>query len=269
MRFLSFTSGSCGNCYYLGTEPGNDGRSKALLIDAGASMRRVKKIMQEKKLCIDDVRGILVTHDHLDHIRFLGTFCKYLRAGVYAPKKLHGALAVHSFTKDHIAGCRRVMPEGEWVKVDDCFEVRYFVVPHDATQTVGYAVRCEGRLFVLMTDLEHVTPEAMDLACQADTVVIESNYDYDMLINGPYPPELKRRILDEGHLCNSDCASAIKQFYHPGLRNIFLCHLSGENNTPDIAYKNALSALESIGVEKGTVHLRTLDRGVPGPLIVL
>lgn len=269
MRFMSFTSGSCGNCYYLGTEPGADGRSRALLIDAGASMRRVKKIMMEKKLCIDDVCGILVTHDHLDHIRFLGTFCKYLRARVYAPKKLHGALAVHSFTKDHVAGCRQVLDSQDWTSVSDCFEIRYFVVPHDATQTVGYAVRCEGHLFVLMTDLEHVTPEAMELASVADTVVIESNYDYDMLVNGPYPPELKKRILNEGHLCNDDTAAAIKEFYHDGLRNLFLCHLSGENNAPKIAYDCAMNALCEIGVEKGRVHLRTLERGVPSPLINL
>ncbi len=265
---MSFTSGSCGNCYYLGTEPGADGRSHALLIDAGASMRRVKKIMLDNKLCMDDVFGILVTHDHLDHIRFLGTFCKYLRMKVFTSQKLHGALSAHTFTRDHIAACRAVLGP-EWNDVGNGFEVRYFVVPHDATQTVGYAVRCEGHLFVLMTDLEHVTPEAMELACQADTVVIESNYDYDMLINGPYPSELKKRILDEGHLCNDDTASAIKEFYHPGLRNLFLCHLSGNNNTPAIAYECASAALSSIGVEKGSVHLRTLDRGVPSPLIAL
>lgn len=266
---MSFTSGSCGNCYYLGTKPGPDGVSHAILIDAGASMRRVKRMMADNKLSLEDVGGILITHDHLDHIRFLGTFCKYLRPKVYTTKKLHGALAAHSFTKDHIGGCRAVLEADQWNDIGNGFEVRYFIVPHDATQTVGYAVRCKGHLFVLMTDLEHVTPEAMKLACQADTVVIESNYDYDMLINGPYPPELKKRILDEGHLCNSDCALAIKKFYHPELRNLFLCHLSGNNNTPDIAYKNALAALNEIGVAKGTVHLRTLDRGVPSPLIVL
>lgn len=268
MKFMSFTSGSCGNCYYLGTETKDGKQAEGILIDAGASMRRVKRIMQDNKLALDKVHGILVTHDHLDHIRFLGTFCKYLRPKVYATKKLHGALATHSFTKDHIAGCRSVLADNQWNKVGS-FEVRYFVVPHDATQTVGYAVRHDGHLFVLMTDLEHVTPEAMELAKQADTVVIESNYDYDMLINGPYPPELKERILNEGHLCNRDTADAIKEFYHPELKNLFLCHLSGNNNTPDIAYKNALAALEEVGVAKGVVHLRTLDRGVPSPLITL
>lgn len=267
MRFMSFTSGSCGNCYYLGTTPDKDGNCKALLIDAGASMRRVKKIMADNQLKLEHIGGILITHDHLDHIRFLGTFCKYLRPKVFATKKLHGALASHSFTKDHIAPCRELLSEG-WNSLGE-FEVRYFVVPHDATQTVGYAVRCENHLFVLMTDLEHVTEEAMELASQADTVVIESNYDYDMLINGPYTPELKRRILDEGHLCNTECSAAIKEFYHPGLKNLFLCHLSGNNNTPQIAYNNALAALSELGIQKGEIHLRALERGVPSPLINL
>lgn len=268
MQFLSFTSGSCGNCYYLGTEAAAGKAAGGILIDAGASMRRVKRVMQDCKLSLDTVHSILVTHDHLDHIRFLGTYCKYLRPRVCATRKLHGALAAHSFTKDHIAACRFVLEENTWNKVGD-FEVKFFEVPHDATQTVGYAVRYEDRLFVLMTDLEHVTREAMELAKQADTVVIESNYDYDMLVNGPYPPELKARILNEGHLCNSETAQAIKEFYHPGLKNLFLCHLSGNNNTPEIAYNCALAALEEIGVQKGTVHLRTLERGVPSPVIRL
>lgn len=269
MEFLSFSSGSCGNCYYIGTDPDVFGRRKALLIDAGVSMRRVKKIMTDNKLNINELCGILVTHEHLDHIRFLGTYCKYLSVKVFTTKKLHGVLAAHTFTRDHIASCRAVMGEGEWVDIADAFKVKYFVVPHDATQTVGYAVRCEGRLFVLMTDLDHMTEEALSFARMADTVVIESNYDYNMLVNGPYTPELKARILNEGHLCNEETAQAIRQFYHPGLRNLFLCHLSANNNTPALAYNSALAALEDLGVERGSVHLRALERGSASPLIYL
>lgn len=262
MQFISFTSGSCGNCYWLGE--GDNG----ILIDAGASMRSVKRAMAERGLDISKVSAMLVTHDHLDHIRFLGTYCKYLMPKVYTSRKLHGALAAHSFTKYHIASCRAVLAPDAWNDVAG-FEVRYFVVPHDATQTIGFAIRKDGRLIVLMTDLEHVTEEAMAFSKEADTVIIESNYDTDMLMHGPYTPELKRRILDEGHLSNDKCAEAIREFYHPGLRNLFLCHLSGNNNTPKLAYDNALAALTSIGIKKGTVHLRTLERGVAGPLIEL
>lgn len=269
MRFISFTSGSCGNCYWLGPDESMMSSGTGILIDAGASMRRVKKIMEEHRLGLDDISAILITHDHLDHIHFLGTFCKYRMPKVCTTKKLHSALARHTFTRDHIGPCRHILEEGQWNDVSG-YKIRYFEVPHDATQTVGYAVLCEdGHLLVLMTDLEHVTPEAMALAKEADTVVIESNYDYDMLINGPYTPELKNRILKEGHLSNDATAAAIREFWHPGLKNLFLCHLSGNNNTPKLAYDNARAALSQIGVEPGTVHLRTLDRGKPSPLLNL
>lgn len=267
MRFISFTSGSCGNCAYLCPDEGEKD-SGGILIDAGASMRRVKAVMAENGLSINDIGAVLVTHDHLDHIRYLGTFCKYAHINVCTTKKLHSALAVNPFTKDHISGCRQVLEAGEWNNVAG-FQVRYFIVPHDATQTVGYAIRRKGSMFVLMTDLESVPAEAMELSSQADTVVIESNYDYDMLMNGPYPDLLKKRILNEGHLSNDACAEAIKKFYHPSMKNLFLCHLSGNNNHPQLAYDSAVKALEMLGVEKGSVNLRVLHRGIPGPLICL
>ena len=266
MRFVSFTSGSCGNCCWIGPDRREDG--PGVLIDAGASMRAVKREMFARGLSLDDIGAILVTHDHLDHIRFLGTFCKYRSPQVCAPAKLHRALSAHPFTKDHIASCRRVLKDSE---EEVCgMTVRWFEVPHDATQTVGYALQDrEGHLLVMMTDLEHVTPEGLELAAKADTLIIESNYDTDMLLSGPYPPELQRRILDEGHLSNDACADALRRIWHQGLKNIFLCHLSGNNNTPEKAYKNALQALGEIGVQQGEVNLRTLQRGVAGPLLQL
>lgn len=233
-------------------------------------MRRVGRMMADVGLSLDDVTSILVTHDHLDHIRFLGTFCKYKAPKVCTTRRLHGVLACHTFTRDHIASCRMVLDSKTWTALGGGFSVRWFDVPHDATQTVGYAIVCpDGHKFVLMTDLEHVTEEAMDLASRADTVVIESNYDYDMLMHGPYPPQLRERILSEGHLSNDACAAAIRQLWHPGLRNLFLCHLSGNNNTPQKAYDCAAGALRSIGVEPADVNLRILSRGMPTPLIQL
>ena len=121
-----------------------------------------------------------------------------------------------------------------------------------------------------MTDLGHVTDEALAWARQADTVVVESNFDVDMLLGGSYPHYLKMRICQgAGHLSNDACGDAIRAFMHPGLRNLFLCHLSGNNNTPRLAYDNARAVLEELGVEPGTVHLRVLERGIPSPLLLL
>ena len=263
IRFMSFSSGSCGNCYYLGTEKGG------ILIDAGVSLRRVKKTLLDAGLTLDSFSAVLVTHDHLDHIRHLGSFCKRLSRPVYTSEQIHRALARHTFTAPTIGPCRKIMNEGQTVEIAG-MKVRYFVVPHDATQTVGYAIEVEGRKFVIMTDVGRMTDEAVEYARQADTVVLESNYDMDMLMSGPYTYELKMRIVQGcGHLSTDDCASAIRRFWHPGLRNIFLCHLSENNNTPQLAYQCSLEALQSLGVQKGTVALRCLPRQTPSQMFTL
>lgn len=263
VKFMSLSSGSCGNCYYLGTENGG------IIIDAGVSLRRLKKVLQEYDLTVDSFSAVLVTHDHLDHIRHLGSFCKRLSKPVYTTADIHRALARHTFTAPTIGPCRKVLEEGVWNQVGD-FKVRYFVVPHDATQTVGYAIEVEGRKFVIMTDVGRMTDEAVELARQADTVVVESNYDIDMLMSGPYTHELKMRIIQGcGHLSNDECASAIRRFWHQELRNIFLCHLSENNNTAELAYQSAVEALAEKGCRKGEVALRCLPRQYPSPMFTL
>ena len=263
VKFMSLSSGSCGNCYYLGTENGG------ILIDAGVSLRRLKKALQEYNLTTDSFSAVLVTHDHLDHIRHLGSFCKRLSKPVYTAEAIHNALARHTFTAPTIGPCRRILAEGEWNEVAD-MKVRYFIVPHDATQTVGYAIKVGDRMFVIMTDIGRMTDEAVEFARQADTVVVESNYDMDMLMSGPYTYELKMRIVQGcGHLSNDECASAIKRFWHQDLRNIFLCHLSENNNTHDLAYRSAAAALREIGVQKGIISLRCLPRQYPSQMFEL
>lgn len=270
IRFLSLSSGSCGNCYLL-----TDGES-GIVIDAGVSMRRLKKTLLEHGLTLDCFQAILVTHDHLDHIRHLGAWCKHLQKPVYATATLHDALAVHTFTRDWISPCRRVLGEGRTaihlrpgLEETLCPVVHPFVVPHDATQTVGYYIEWEGIHFFLMTDAGRVTEEAVEYASMAESVVIESNYDTGMLFGGPYPHELKMRICKgNGHLSNDECASAVKRIWHPGLRNIFLCHLSENNNTPELAFEASAEVLRSIDSGNGysakqVTNLQTLPRSRP------
>ena len=121
-----------------------------------------------------------------------------------------------------------------------------------------------------MTDVGRMTDEAVEFARGADTVVLESNYDIDMLMSGPYTYELKMRIVQGcGHLSNDECASAVKRFWHKGLRNIFLCHLSENNNTRQLAADCTAQALSDIGVEKGTLALRCLPREYPSQMFTL
>ena len=140
IKFKSFSSGSCGNCYYLGLE--EEGKiSAGVVIDAGVSLRRLKKEMMADHLSPDDFDAVLVTHDHMDHIRSLGSFCKHLCKPVYATTVLHNAMARHTYTLEHIGAVRKDLAEGIWNEiVPGKIAVRYFIVPHDATQTVGYGI---------------------------------------------------------------------------------------------------------------------------------
>ena len=265
MRFMSLSSGSCGNCYYIENE--HDGVRNAVLVDAGVSLRRLKQILMRNGLDENSFSAILVTHDHMDHIRSLASYCKRLSKPVYATAELHSALAARKFGEPWLGRCVRILTEGEWNNVAG-FSVKYFEVPHDATQTVGYHILSNDHKFVIMTDLGRMTEEALAYASEADTVVIESNYDVDMLMGGPYPHELKMRICQgHGHLSNDECAAAVKRFWHPGLRNLFLCHLSEHNNTPDLAWSTVRTALDEAGA--GNLNLRTLPRQTPSPIMNL
>ena len=276
IRFKSFSSGSCGNCSFLGTDAG--GTLKGVLIDAGVGWRSFLRSLVGERLDAGSIGAILITHDHYDHIRHLGSLSKKLSIPVISTETILHALRRHPYTGEFTG---RAMACGEWMPVAEGIEALCFRVPHDAAETVGYAIRLEGRLFVIMTDIGEMTSEALSLARQADTVVIESNYDPQMLIGGSYDYALKIRISKgHGHLSNPACADALREIWHPGLRNVFLCHLSANNNSPELALASARAALSSVGaLLSGEVPqpggcdrplaLRVLPRALATPLFTL
>lgn len=261
VQFISLSSGSNGNCYYLGNE------KVALLIDVGIGGRTIKKRLEENHLSISNVNMILVTHNHTDHIKYLGSVAEKLSIPVYAPLGIHRALEYHPSTKGQISGCRRVIKK-ETFNCHNGIKFASFDVPHDAVETVGYFIDFFGEKFVFMTDLGEVPPAALEYCKMADHLIIESNFDIDMLLQGNYTPELKRRIIEgHGHLSNDQCAHALKMTYHNGLKSIFLCHLSENNNSPQLAYNCACEALTSMGVVIGKdVRLYCLPRREASPV---
>lgn len=228
-RFITLSSGSNGNCYCLSSE------DHTILIDAGIGVRTIKKRLADHDIDIRSVEMILITHDHADHVRGLGKLAQSLSVPIFTTSVLHNALSNYGYIDESLSGCVRV------VRVGAVFEHRGvkfypFEVPHDATQTLGYYIDFCGTKITVMTDLGYVPQRGILCASNSDYVVVESNYDVEMLLNGPYPAELKKRVLGEwGHLSNEDCASALQNYYHKGLKGIFLCHLSKENNTPELA----------------------------------
>ena len=265
MVMMSFCSGSCGNCYFLSNG------DHAILIDAGVSYRRLRQVLFSVGQSPSSIEAILLTHDHMDHIRGIGSLCKGLSVPVYATPAVHDKLAHHVNAVPYINGCRKDFPEGDCMTIAG-MKVRNFEVPHDATQTVGYYIEdpVSGENFLMATDIGRPTLEVYSLSKEATTIVIESNYDMDMLIAGPYPEDLKRRICrGHGHMSNAQCAQVLGNVVHPGLKNVFLCHLSENNNTPTAAFAASSEALSDAGVEDGTISLRALPRRTPSPLFVL
>ena len=264
VKFKSLSSGSCGNCYFLGLFSDSGECEAGVLIDAGVSPRRLKKELAADGLSYDDFSAMLITHDHMDHIRSLGSYCKHLRKPVWSTPTLIKALSGHFVTGEYLGGVKRSLGEGWNEVVPGRIRVRWFEVPHDATQTVGYAILLDDYKFVIMTDIGRMTEQAMAFARQADTVVIESNYDLYMLRHGPYPKDLQDRICQgHGHLSNDECAAAIAGFAHEGLRNVFLCHLSEHNNEPQLAHDTSRRALPA------EIRLAPLPRQTASPLFIL
>ena len=148
------------------------------------------------------------------------------------------------------------------------FTITAFEVPHDGSDNVGFFITYGNQHFAFATDLGTITPTADKYLRQANYLVIESNYDEAMLQHGTYPPHLKRRILaDNGHMDNARTADYLARIYTPALRNIFLCHLSGDNNHPELAYKTIENRLYEEGIRVGKdVELVALTRNHPSAL---
>lgn len=268
IKFKSLSSGSCGNCYFLGIFNDDEEQGShcecAVLIDAGVSPRRLKKELQREGINTDSIAAMLITHDHLDHIRSLGSYCKHMHLPVWLTPELERVLSRHFMTARQLSGLQRELNSGWNEIIPDRISARYFTVPHDASQTVGYAILIDGYRFMIMTDAGRVTDEAAALAGKAQTLVIESNYDSEMLKNGPYPKALQDRICGgKGHLSNAECADVLSRLSNEKLGNVFLCHLSEHNNTPQLAYECARKGLGS------SVRLVPLPRQTASPLFIL
>ena len=149
--------------------------------------------------------------------------------------------------------------------------INTFGIEHDSTDCLGYCIDYLGQRFVLMTDCGSVNEEMEAYIRTANHLVIEANHDEHMLLNGPYPTYLKERILSpRGHQSNDVCGELLERNWHPELRNVWLCHLSLENNDPDTAFNTVASYLEEIEIIPGQdIFLKALDRTTPSPIYEL
>lgn len=232
IRFMSFGSGSSGNCSYVG-----DTRS-GFLIDAGVEGAVVENALKAVGIAMTSVKGIILTHDHGDHVRYVYSLLRNHRhLLVYCtPRVLNGMLRRHSLSRRVKDYHRAIYKEFEFAIGN--FTITPFEVMHDGSDNCGFHIRHGRTTMAVATDLGCISDRVSHYFTGVNFMMIESNYDRAMLLGGSYPDYLKARIEhDNGHLDNEVSARLVAEKLHPDLSYVFLCHLSNDNNNPQLALR--------------------------------
>lgn len=214
---------------------------------------------------MSQIHHVLITHDHADHIKSVGSFSKDYQVPVYATEKVHKGINKNYCVQQKVLPeLKRFVEKGKTIRIGEFF-VTPFPVPHDSSDNVGYMIEAEGVCFCIITDAGYVTDEMKPFISKANYLVIEANHDEEMVNNGPYPQFLKGRILSKtGHLSNRSCGLALVENMTEELRYVWLCHLSEENNHPELARKTVESILRDYGIIVGVdVKMEVLKRTTP------
>ena len=264
LKYLSIGSGSSGNSCYLGNSTGG------IIIDAGIKADVIEQTLKTNGVDMMKVKGILLTHDHSDHVRYVYTLLRmYKHMKVYCTNRvLNALLRRHSISKRIKDYHHPIFKEIPFNLAG--MEITAFEVPHDGMDNMGFSVEFDNRRFVLATDLGEVTERARHYISRANYLVIEANYDLHMLLAGRYPEYLKARIQTaQGHLDNLQTAAILREVMNENLEYIFLCHLSQDNNTPQKALSAVREALEGNGVKVGNAEETIEDRQADVQLMAL
>lgn len=231
MRLCSIASGSSGNCIYVGSD------ATHLLVDVGISGKRAESGLNDLGLSGRDIDGILVTHEHADHISGLGVMVRKYGIPIYATKGTIAAIRQNSNVGEIDEELFHEVRADEKLAIKDLI-VNPMKISHDAAQPVAYRVSYGRKKVAICTDLGHFTEYTVDCLRGMDALLLEANHDVNMLQVGSYPYHLKQRILgDKGHLSNENSGRLLSRVLHDGIQAILLGHLSKENNLPELAYE--------------------------------
>jgi len=260
--FCPLFSGSGGNATFVSSG------STQLLVDAGVSALWLNRTLNKLSTSLSDICGVLITHEHTDHIKGIATIARRYGVPVYANEKTW--LAMKKTAAEVPLSQARVFVTGQDFYIGD-IAVRSFSIPHDAAEPVGFTLFARGKTACVMTDIGHLKKDLLENACEADIVLIESNHDVEMLRKGPYPAYLKRRILSsKGHLSNTDAGTAVCRLAQSGVRRFYLGHLSAHNNREEVALSAVCDALSAMGiVPERDVSLAVASKDAISPLVML
>jgi phosphoribosyl 1,2-cyclic phosphodiesterase len=262
LNFCSLSSGSSGNCYYLGNE------FHGILIDAGIPAASIRKFLKDIDVSMQTIMGVLITHNHIDHIRGLEVLIRKNNLPAFTTNKIWKSILTPY--KKISQDCIREIPLQKKFHLAG-FDIEAFPVCHDAPETIGFYICAGDKKITIATDLGHICQTAAPYIKAANLLVIESNYDEQMLVSGKYPQFLKARIQsDHGHLGNHQTSAFIADIISDNLSNICLAHLSKNNNTPKIV----LQTLQQTFSERGIIlnsqqQISILNRNMPTDMIRL
>ncbi|MBU8881257.1 MBL fold metallo-hydrolase [Bacillus sp. FJAT-29790] len=259
LQFSVLASGSTGNAIFVETE------DHSFLIDAGLSGKQMEALFQKIDRDMGKLSGILVTHEHSDHIKGVGILARKYKLPIYANEKTWQAM-------DGLIGQvpveQKFTFDMETVKTFGSLDIESFGVSHDAADPMFYVFHQQGKKLVLITDTGYVSDRMKGLISNADAYVFESNHDVQMLRMGRYPWSIKRRILsDVGHVSNEDAAIAMSEVAGDQTKRFYLAHLSQDNNIKELARMSVAQTLESRGILVGEqFELYDTDPKIPTAL---
>ncbi len=264
ITFCPLVSGSSGNSTYVACG------STRLLIDCGRSGQHIERCLNEIGVDIKTISNILITHAHTDHVQSAGTISRRYGIPIYASIGTWNEITKRNRIGEIPVKYMRVFRSCEALLPLEFDHLRchFFPIPHDACDPVGYRITDGTTTVAVATDLGHITPILEDNLAGASVVLLESNYDPQMLKTGPYTAELKKRIQgDLGHLSNENAGILSEKLVKCGTRRIMLGHLSKENNKPEIAWRTVSSFLKKRGIDpRKEVEIFMTNRDAPSRL---
>lgn len=256
LKFCSLYSGSTGNSLYVESD------NTKLLIDAGVSAKKISDALTSINVDISNINGILITHEHTDHIQGLNVISKKYNIPIFANEKTWKSMEDKVNAKN-----KYFFINSKEFEIGD-LKIHPFDIPHDAADPCGFNIYNKDKKISIATDLGHITESIIGNLENSSFIMLESNYDPEVLKCCSYPYNLKVRIAGpNGHLPNSLAGKTIAHLIHTGLKSVTLGHLSKENNFPELAYNTVLEELRFQNISIDSIQLNVASRFQPGPFM--
>lgn len=259
MKFCSLYSGSTGNSLFV------QGKDTKILVDAGVSAKKIVEGLESIDIDIKEINGILVTHEHIDHIKSIGTLAKKYNIPIYANLGTWNGIQNEKSVID--------IEEKNYFKIGEKFEIgdlkiNSFSTSHDAMDSCGFKIENEDKKICIATDLGEMTNEVISNLKTSNFVLLESNYEPEVLRYCSYPYNVKSRIAGKrGHLSNNEAGKTISELVENGLSKVMLGHLSKESNFPELAQKTVINEMMQRGIKENEIDLNIASRTNPSKVI--